>query len=397
MYQAGDVPLMPKAPLVSLGLPVLLASLATSAANVALPTLTEAFHASFGSVQLVVVAYLVSMTLALVLAGRLGDVIGRGRLLIVGITLFSIASAGAAMAPSLALLILARAMQGIGAAMMTAMALALVGETVRSGSTGAAMGLLGSLSAIGTVLGPALGGLVIAHAGWRGIFALNVPLGVVALGFALRHVSATGVATSSKQLLATKLFASNALLRGLIANALVSTAMMATLVVGPFYLRSAFALGPSAVGLAMSIGPLVAALGGMPAGQLADRLGVYRVSIAGLLGICAGALAVATVPAAWGVMGYVLPLAFATAGYAAFQAANNTAIITSAGEAQRGLVSGVLSLSRNVGLIAGASAMGQLFAHMGMRVTFLTASLLAVLALVSVWKRASKQLASSAS
>ena len=133
---------------------MLMASLGTSIANVALPTLADAFDASFQQVQWVVLAYLLTITTLIVSVGRLGDLTGRRRLLVVGIILFTGAAILCGLAPTLPTLIAARALQGIGAAILMALALAFVAEIVPKGRIGSAMGLLGTMSAIGTALGP---------------------------------------------------------------------------------------------------------------------------------------------------------------------------------------------------------------------------------------------------
>lgn len=142
--------------LASLSLSMLLSSLGTSIANVGLPTLAQAFNASFQQVQWVVLAYLLAITTLIVSVGRLGDLAGRRRLLLAGIFLFTVASALCGLAPTLSLLIASRAVQGLGAAIMMALTMAFVGETVPKAKTGSAMGLLGTMSAIGTALGPSL-------------------------------------------------------------------------------------------------------------------------------------------------------------------------------------------------------------------------------------------------
>ena len=174
--------------LAALSLAMLLSSLGTSVANVALPTLEEDFGAPFGQVQWVVLAYLLALTTLVVSAGRLGDLAGRRRLLIAGLALFSAASALCAAAPSLPLLVAARAAQGAGAALMMALTLAFVAAIVPASRTGAAMGLMGTTSALGTALGPSLGGALIAGPGWRAIFLVNIPLGMLALVLAHRHL-----------------------------------------------------------------------------------------------------------------------------------------------------------------------------------------------------------------
>ncbi len=405
--------------LAALSLAVLLSSLGTSIANVGLPTLATAFGASFQEVQWVVLAYLLAITTLVVGIGRLGDVVGRRRLLVGGIALFAIASLLCGLAPTLWMLIAGRAAQGLGAAVMMALAMAFVGETVPEAKTGSAMGLLGTMSAVGTGLGPSLGGVVIAGLGWRAVFLVKVPLGIAALLLAHRHLPAdrrpearerAGFDSMGILLLALTLAAyalamtmgrgrlgplnaalllgaavglglfvraeartASPLVRlgmlrdpvlgaGLATSALVSTVAMATLVVGPFHLSRALGLDPALVGLVMSAGPLAAAVTGAPAGRLVDRAGARRPSIAGLVAMAAGSSLLAVLPARLGIAGYVVPIVVVTAGYALFQTANNTAVMGGIRPDQRGLVSGMLNLSRNLGLITGASVMGAVFA-----------------------------------
>ncbi|HND30183.1 MAG TPA: MFS transporter, partial [Myxococcota bacterium] len=172
--------------LAGLSLLMLLSSLGTSIANVALPAMARAFAAPFSQVQWVVLAYLLGVTTFIVSAGRLGDLYGRRRLLIAGLLLFGGAAALSGVAPWLWLVIGARALQGLGAAVLMALSLALVGEVVPKERTGAAMGLMGTTSAVGTALGPSLGGLLTDQWGWRAIFAAQVPLSMVALFLVLR-------------------------------------------------------------------------------------------------------------------------------------------------------------------------------------------------------------------
>ncbi|WP_412538922.1 MFS transporter [Longispora sp. K20-0274] len=459
---------MPKPPvsvrwaLASLSLSMLLSSLGTSIANVALPTLAHAFGASFQQVQWIVLAYLLAITTLIVSVGRLGDLFGRRRLLLAGIALFTVASVLCGVAPTLWALIAARAVQGVGAAVMMALTMAFVGDTVPKARTGSAMGLLGTMSAIGTALGPSLGGVLIPGFGWRAIFLVNVPLGVATLLLAYRHLpadqrgpkvdrarfdsvgtlvlagtlgayalamtlgrghfgslniallvaAAVGVglfvraeARAASPLIRLAVFRDPVLSASLATSALVSTVMMATLVVGPFYLSRALGLREALVGLALSVGPLVTALTGVPAGRVADRLGVRRMTLVGLGGIAAGAVVLALLPSSVGVAGYLGPIVLMTVGYATFQTANNTSVMADVPPDRRGVVSGMLNLSRNLGLVTGASAMGAVFAFAsattdvttagpgavgtGMRVTFAAAGLLIVLALaVTVGSRA---------
>lgn len=180
-------------------------------------------------------------------------------------------------------------------------------------------------------------------------------------------------------------------------SALVTTVVMATLVVGPFYLSGALDLDAAGVGLVMSAGPIVAALTGVPAGRIVDRFGAHRMTAVGLIAMAMGCAALPMVPIRFGIPGYVAPLMVITAGYAVFQAANNTAVMTGVQPEQRGVTAGLLTLSRNLGLITGASVMGAVFAwgteasdiltarpdavRDGMRFTFFAATVLVVITL----------------
>ncbi len=370
------------AALAALALPTLLSALGTSVASVALPTLAHAFGASFRAVQWIVLAYLLAVTTLVVGAGRLGDLLGRRRLLLAGLALFTGASLLAGLAPTLGLLVAARAAQGLGAAAMMAMTMALVGETVPAAGAGTAMGVLGATSAVGTALGPSLGGALIAGAGWRAPFLVLVPPGALALWLAHRHLPPERADSRRAAMpsIVPAMLRDRALRASLAANALVSTVMMATLVVGPFYLARALGLAPALVGLTLSIGPLVSAAAGVPAGRLADRVGARRASVVGLGAMAAGAALLAALPATLGVPGYAAPIAMVTVGYALFQTGNNTAVMADVGADRRGVVAGLLGLSRNLGLVSGASVMGAVFARASGAADVATASAAAVTA-----------------
>ena len=154
---------------------------------------------------------------------------------------------------------------------------------------------------------------------------------------------------------------------GLASLMLVSAIVMATLIVGPFYLSGVLGLDPIKTGMVMSVGPAVAAVTGVPAGRLVDRLGAFPVIVAGLLAVMIGSLMLAMLPGLLGVGGYAASLAVLTFGNAMFQAANMTAIMQGTTSEHRGVVSALLGLSRNIGLICGASAMAAVYA-MGPRI-----------------------------
>ena len=351
----------PRVMTAALVLPMLLASLGTSIANIALPALAVAFAASISEVRWVVVSYLAALTVSTVVAGRLGDKYGHRRMLLGGLAIFAVGSLLSGIAPSLPLLVGARALQGAGAAFLMTLTMTLLREVASEKGLGRAMGLLGTVSAVGTALGPSLGGALLPLAGWRGIFLVQVPLAALALVMAItmlpRATEEQRVATG-----ASGFFLDKALAPTLAINLLIAVVMMTTLVVGPFYLGIGLGLKAEAVGLVMSSGPLIAILSGAPSGRLVDTWGTQRTLKLGLGMLATGALLLAMLPDLVGVGGYVLALIVLTPGYQLVQAANNTAALMHRAKDGRGTVSGLLALSRNVGLIIGAAGMSAVFA-----------------------------------
>lgn len=441
-----------------LALSVLVASLGTSAANVALPTIARELDASFAQTQWVALAYLLAMTATSLTVGHLGDLFGRRRILWSGIAVFTAAALLCAIAPTLWMLIAARALQGVGAAVMMALPLARARDMVPPERLGSVMGLLGTTAAVGTASGPALGGLLITVAGWPTIFAAMVPLGLLAgllTGASAKDGHRTGAAprgfdiggvlllTAAVTLytlgvtapgadgswptlpllggavVATGLFvlrefrATHALLPlslltnrsisgGAILNLIVGTVMMSTLVVGPFFLAGGLHLPPAAIGATMAAGPVASIGTGLLAGRAVDRFGTSRTTSLGLAAMIVGALALALLPGWWGLPGYITGTVLLAPGYQLFLAANNTGVLSATPAERRGLTSGLLGLSRNLGLVTGASVLAALFAAASgspeitaaspealtsaLRVTFLgTAALLTVAVLLSAF------------
>lgn len=398
---------------------MLLSSLGVSIATVALPALARDFSASVSDARWVVLAYLVSATVAIVLAGRFGDLFGHRRVLVAGLVVFTAASVLCAAAPTLAILIAGRAVQGMGGAILMALPVSLIRETVPKERTGSAMGLLGTMSAIGTALGPSVGGMLVSGLSWRAAFAALAAAGVLALGVAIVTIPRTAAAAprpdarmdwpgaallaatlilyalataggtagpmpgttlllpaaalalalfvivearSAVPLVPVSILRDRATATALATSLLVATVMMSTLVVGPFYLAFGLGLDEALVGLVMAVGPVTAAVSGIVAGRVTDRFGTRPVLAAGLVEMILGLVCLAFLPRLIGVAGYVASLIVLTPGFQLFLAANNTSVMVAARNEQRGLLSGLLGLSRNLGFMSGASVMATLFA-----------------------------------
>lgn len=394
-----------------------LGSLGVSIPYVALPALAEAFGASFEAVQWVVVAYLLSTTVLVVIVGRLADLIGAKPVLLAGLLVFAASSIICGVSSSLAVLVIGRALQGVGGAVLLTLSLAMTRRVAAPEQAGRAMGLLGTSSAIGTGLGPMLGGLLVDTFSWSAVFLALAPPALLAFWaasrflppetpqrlrlerldlpgalaltgcllagtLALSHADGdewrTSVALLAAAIVCGSLLAfierraaapviplselqESAFCASLAANALAAAVIISTLVVGPIYLTLSFGLDAALVGMVVAAGPIISALSGVPAGRLVDRWGADKALGGGLGQMALGMVALALAPRVAGLAGYLIALCILTPGYQLFLAGNNARVLMNAPETRRGAVSGLLTLARNLGLTVGASLAAAVF------------------------------------
>jgi MFS family permease len=397
-------------------LSIVLASLGTSTAAVTLPELSESFQDHGINPALVVSAYILATTAFIVPVGRAGDLWGRRTVLVVSLCLYTLGALLALQAPTLPMLIASRFIQGMGAAGMMAMPLALVRDFIPSSRVGRWMGAMGTMSAIGTASGPAIGGAVVAVFGWRAVYLLQTPVALAALALCFlyiqnpRHtnehkefdllgasvlaisfaaltflvsnladgidlaIAILAVATvgaflaflwiekrSRSPIIPLGLLRSAHLRLSLVMNAIVSLVMMGILVVGPFFLMDGLDLTTAQMGLAMSVGPIASTLSGIPAGRLTERIGAERAVLVGATAMVVATALMAVLPHMLGLAGFVLAFVMLSPSYQVFLAALNTSVMTQTSEQDRGVTSGILNLSRSFGFILGAGAVSALF------------------------------------
>jgi EmrB/QacA subfamily drug resistance transporter len=163
--------------------------------NIAIPHIQSYYDTTFGNIQWVMNAYILAFAVLLVTLGRFGDLWGRRKLFMIGMTLFTVGSAACGLAPSIYLLIAFRVLQGIGGAAMMPATLSIVSDVFPPGKRGAAMGVWGGVSGLATAIGPTLGGIIVqyltwptAEGSWRWIFLVNIPIGILGVILALRIV-----------------------------------------------------------------------------------------------------------------------------------------------------------------------------------------------------------------
>ncbi|MEM7746713.1 MAG: MFS transporter [Pseudomonadota bacterium] len=397
-------------------LSIILASLGTSIAAVTLPNLSQEFHRADLDTTFVVSAYILATTALIVAVGRAGDLYGRRTVLVLGLCLFMLGAALAFNAATLPVLVVSRVIQGAGAAAMMAMPLAQVRDVVSTGQVGRWMGIMGTMSAIGTASGPALGGAIVASFGWRTVYLLQIPVAGIALALCLIYVTdnrranartkidfagagalavfiaaftffISDIASGFDAVTASSLVVALAACAGFLAiehrtatpilplellrsphlrlslamNAIVSLVMMGILVVGPFFLTGGLGLTTGQMGLAMSVGPIASALSGIPAGRLTEKIGPHRAVFVGGLAVTIAAAAMAGLPFLFGLSGFIAAFLLLSPSYQVFLAALNNSVMECALEKDRGVTSGVLNLSRNSGFILGASAISGIY------------------------------------
>ncbi len=355
-----------------------------SVVTIALPSIGHELHASVGAVEWVSLSYLLVLIATVGPVGHLADAIGRKLLYSYGFAVFTASSVLCGLAPSLPVLIAARVLQALGAAMLQANSVALIAEAMPGSMLPRAIGAQGAAQATGLALGPAIGGALIALGGWRLIFLVNLPAGIagLALGWVLlpRSRSRRGISASPGLL---PIVRRQAVWLGLSTGLISFLILFGTLFAVPYYFAAQHV---SAVRAGLELAVLPVALGAAApfAGRLASRRGVKPLASTGM-GLVGLGLAVI---AAWrGTPGLLLGLALAGVGLGTFTPANNASIMFAAPPGQAGLLSGLLNMTRASGTALGVAVAGVLYTASGLPLVTAALAALALFAGIAavVW------------
>jgi EmrB/QacA subfamily drug resistance transporter len=165
-----------------------IAAIDATVVGIALPTIGRSMHADLGTLQWVVTAYMLTLAAFLLLGGALGDRLGRARVFGIGVAWFAVASAACGLAPNAGLLIAARALQGVGAALLAPASLAILQASFRAEDRPRAIGAWSGLGGLATAAGPLVGGYLISVGSWRWVFFINLPVGALVLWIVRTHV-----------------------------------------------------------------------------------------------------------------------------------------------------------------------------------------------------------------
>ena len=403
--------------LVASSLGALLGAVMFTSINVALPSLTKSFGTEFNVVQWVVLAFLLAMGTLLPIVGRLADMLGKRPLFILGYATFTLGSLLCGLAPGVVTLIVFRALQGLGAAFLTALGLAIITDVFPSTERGRAIGINGSVLSTGIVIGPTLGGFLVDALSWRWIFFAAVPIGLIGMMLAYRYVPGSrpkggqrfDVAGATLLFLALlalslaltlgqdagfdsvpivtlfissvvltvtflifewrvrdpiielRLFRNTRLSVGLAIGFPTFLAISGTILLMPFYLENILGYAPRNVGLLMSVVPVFLVVTAPLAGAAADRFGERPVTLVGLTTLIGGYLAIGTLDVDTSALGYVLRFLPVGLGMGIFQTPNNSAIMGSVPRERSGIAGGLLALTRALGQTAGIALLGTLW------------------------------------
>jgi MFS family permease len=311
----------------------------------------RSFHSTLAAVQWVSLTYLITLGAVLVPLGRLSDRIGRKRVYLWGFGLFTVSSAACALAPGLAALSALRAVQGLGAAMLQANSVAIVATAAPRARLRTALGMQASAQAVGLALGPTVGGLIVQTIGWRWVFAVNVPVGVVAMLAGRFLIPRTRVDAVSRGSLRDVLGV-RTVRWGLLGALLAYLLLFGPIVLVPTVLQ-ARGHSPFLVGLVVAALPAGFALGALAGERVVPghwtsprrcRLGaaILGAGIAGLLGTAtAGGLPCAAT------------LLVAGIGVGIFTPTNNAMIMSSVPDRSAAVAGGLVSACRAAGTAGG--------------------------------------------
>ena len=329
----------------------LLAPLNTTMIAVALPQIADDFDVSVGTVSWLVIGYLLALAISQPLAGRLGDNIGRRRPMMLGLVGFGLASIGAAVAPSLAFLIVFRIGQALTGAVVFPNGVAVLRAVLSEDRRGHGFGLLGGVIATAAAIGPLVGGVVVSLGDWRSIFFVNLPLVVGALWLTWRHVP-TRRCPRAVHGPAISVFGYRQFRAAAGGVAFSNLAFYSTLIATPVLLGDARGWSSADIGLALAALSIPGALLSPVGGRLADRLGRRAPAVAGNLLLVASALPLALDPSLpSGAL--VLLLAVMGCGAGLGMAGMQTAAVEAVPAADAGAAAGMFSTSRYVGSIVG--------------------------------------------
>ena len=386
-----------------------------SVVNTILPVIEQSFGSSISTVEWAVVVYLLVVSGLLLTFGRLGDIKGNKPVYLSGFILFISGSALCGLSPNAWFLVAFRGLQAIGAAMLLSNSPAILTKSFSPAQRGRALGMQGTMTYLGLMVGPALGGFLTQQFGWRAVFFINVPVGFLALVLSIIFVPAEFVGTKDEKfdiagaalfmaglialllglnqgaswgwsspailglfaiavlflvlfvniewrkpdpMLDLSLFRNRVFVAGTGSAILNYVGLYGIIFLMPFYLIQGRGLSPDKAGLLLTAQALVMAITAPLSGTLSDKIGSRLPSTLGMLILAAGLFMLTRLDSQTSETYIALALATCGLGTGIFVSPNNSAMLGSAPRNRKGIASGVLATARNVGMVLGVGMAG---------------------------------------
>lgn len=395
-----------------------MSALDMSIVNTVLPIITKEFNAKVNHTEWVALVYLLLVSGLLPSFGRLGDLIGHKKVYLAGFSLFITGSLFCVLSDSIIGLILSRAVQALGAAMLSSNSPAILTKNFPPSQRGQALGLQATMTYLGLTIGPSFGGWLTEGFGWRSVFTINIPIGIIALLLSSYFIPKDGILrtqikfdylgaglflfgltalllglsqasewgwgsmltvglilislllfiafiyiekANQQPMLDLKLFNNQTISRSILAAVINYICVYSNLFLMPFYLLQGKVLSPSRTGLIISIQPLVMAITAPISGFFSDKFGTRIPTILGMIILSIGTFGLASMNDTTHILMVLLNLAVFGLGIGIFITPNSSAIMGSAPHSQMGSAAGLLATARNVGMVLGIGLSGAVF------------------------------------
>lgn len=397
--------------LINVVLMIFMDTLDSSIVNVALPKMSQSLSVSTESIAWVVTSYLIVISATILIFGRLGDIKGMTKVFQYGVLLFTIASLMCGISNSLPVLIVARIIQAIGAAATMATNQAIITKAFPNNERGKALGIVGTFVALGTMVGPPLGGFIIGKFTWHYIFFINVPIGIIvffigmkilpkshkalneridikgAILFMLSIVLLFGslsvgqnmgytspaiilclaatviffilfiiVEKKIKQpLLKLDIFKNTLFSLSIFCAFIAFTAISCANIIQPFYLQYVMKLSPFSTGMVMVVFPVIMFFVAPISGYLSDKIGSEFLTFLGLVFITLGLFLMSTLNEHSSLVTLIIFIAIMSVGNGLFQSPNTSLIMSNVSKNKIGVAGSINALVRNIGIVFGIS------------------------------------------
>ncbi|MDI6694554.1 MAG: MFS transporter [Anaerolineales bacterium] len=401
--------------LTAVGVGTFMSALDGSVVNTIIPLITQSLNSSIAAVEWVVTIYLLILSGLLLSLGRLGDLQGHKRVYVAGFVVFMVSSMLCGLANRVKILVLFRAIQAVGAAMLSSNSPAILTKSFPANQRGQALGLQATMTYLGLTVGPSLGGWLADHFSWRAVFYINAPVSVLAIWLSLRYIAADHPAKREEGFdyfgagifmagLVSLLFGLNqghalgwlspwillslaaavvllitfvlierkiaapmldlSLFRrwtfsGSVLSAIFNYICVYTITfLMPFYLLQGRHFSPTQTGMLLTSMPIAMAIVAPISGAISDRIGTRWPTVIGMLILSIGLVLLSRLSAQSSLSQISIRLAIAGLGTGIFISPNTSALMGAAPRTRQGIAAGILATSRNVGMVLGVGLSG---------------------------------------